>query len=123
MIISKYKEKHMTSIPDKNSVNWKQEEISSVLLKTSTKKAWRRKWQPTPAFLPGKSHGQRSLAGYSPLGRTRDGHYHHKKRLLNGERLNTFPLISRTIQGLQVLATAIRQQFGLDRNKYICFMT
>ena len=27
---------------------------------------WRRKWQPTPVFLPGKSHGQRSLAGYSP---------------------------------------------------------
>ena len=27
---------------------------------------WRRKWQPTPAFLPGKFHGQRSLAGYSP---------------------------------------------------------
>ena len=24
---------------------------------------WRRKWQPTPVFLPGKSHGQRSLAG------------------------------------------------------------
>ena len=29
---------------------------------------WRRKWQPTPAFLPGESHGQRSLAGYGPLG-------------------------------------------------------
>ena len=28
----------------------------------------RRKWQPTPEFLPGKSHGQRSLAGYSPRG-------------------------------------------------------
>ena len=27
---------------------------------------WRRKWQPTPVFLPGESHGQRSLAGYSP---------------------------------------------------------
>ena len=27
---------------------------------------WRRKWQPTPVFLPGKSHGQRSLVGYSP---------------------------------------------------------
>ena len=25
---------------------------------------WRRAWQPTPAFLPGESHGQRSLAGY-----------------------------------------------------------
>ena len=28
---------------------------------------WRRQWQPTPDFLPGKSHGQRRLAGYSPL--------------------------------------------------------
>ena len=28
----------------------------------------RRKWQPTPVFLPGKSHGQRSLVGYSPWG-------------------------------------------------------
>ena len=25
---------------------------------------WRRKWQPMAVFLPGKSHGQRSLAGY-----------------------------------------------------------
>ena len=32
------------------------------------RKSWR-KWQPTPVFLPGESHGQRSLAGYSPLGR------------------------------------------------------
>ena len=30
---------------------------------------WRRKWQPTPVFLPGKSHGRRSLLGYSPWGR------------------------------------------------------
>ena len=29
----------------------------------------RRAWQPTPVFLPGKSHGQRSLVGYSPWGR------------------------------------------------------
>ena len=28
--------------------------------------AWRRAWQPTPVFLPGKSHRQKSLAGYSP---------------------------------------------------------
>jgi len=27
---------------------------------------WRRTWQPTPVFLPGESHGQRSLEGYSP---------------------------------------------------------
>ena len=29
---------------------------------------WRRKWQPTPVFLPGESNGQRSLVGYSPWG-------------------------------------------------------
>ena len=29
---------------------------------------WRRKWQPTPAFLPEESRGQRSLASYSPWG-------------------------------------------------------
>ena len=29
---------------------------------------WRRKWQPIPVLLPGKSHGQRSLVGYSPWG-------------------------------------------------------
>ena len=34
---------------------------------------WRRKWQPTPVFFPGKSYGRRNLAGYSPWGR-RVGH-------------------------------------------------
>ena len=29
---------------------------------------WRREWQPTPVLLPGESHGQRSLVGYSPWG-------------------------------------------------------
>ena len=35
---------------------------------------WSRKWQPTPIFVPGKSHEQRSLAGYSPWGHKRVGH-------------------------------------------------
>ena len=30
------------------------------------KSPWRRKWQPTPVFLPGEYHEQRSLVGYSP---------------------------------------------------------
>ena len=30
---------------------------------------WGRAWQPTPVFLPGEFHGQRSLVGYSPWGR------------------------------------------------------
>ena len=39
----------------------------------SGRSPWRRKWQPTSVFLPGKSHGLRSLAGYSPLGSQRVG--------------------------------------------------
>ena len=30
--------------------------------------SWRRQWHPTPVLLPGKSHGRRSLEGYSPWG-------------------------------------------------------
>ena len=30
--------------------------------------SWRRKWEPTPVFLPGKSHGRWNLIGYSPWG-------------------------------------------------------
>ena len=42
---------------------------------------WRRKWQSTPVLLPGKSHGQRCLVGYSPWGRkesdtTEQLHFH-----------------------------------------------
>ena len=39
--------------------------LNCILLKTIR----RRKWQPTPVPLPGKSHGWRSLVGYSPWGR------------------------------------------------------
>ena len=35
---------------------------------------WRREWQPTPVFSPGKSHGQNSLEGYSPWVGKRVGH-------------------------------------------------
>ena len=39
-------------------------------LSLSTFMHWRRKWQPTPVFLPGESHGRRSLVGCSPRGHT-----------------------------------------------------
>ena len=37
-------------------------------------RVWRRKWQSTPVFLPGKSQGQRNLGGYSLWGRKRIRH-------------------------------------------------
>ena len=44
---------------------------------------WRRKWYPIPIFLPGKSHGQRRLVGYSPWG--------HKESDTT-EQLNNVPI-------------------------------
>ena len=38
---------------------------------------WRRKWQPIPVFLPGKSHGQRSLAGSQKSDTTQQLNHHH----------------------------------------------
>ena len=47
--------------------------------------SWRRKWHPTPVFLPGESHGQRSLADYSPWGHkesdTTESHLGHHRAL------------------------------------------
>ena len=43
---------------------------------------WRRKWQPTPVFLPGESHGQRSLAGYSPRGLKKPERLNNNKHTL-----------------------------------------
>ena len=45
------------------SANWEAEMLHSH------SKLWRWKWQPTPVFLPGQPHGQRSLTCYSPWGR------------------------------------------------------
>ena len=59
---------------------------------------WRRKWQSTPIFLPGESHGQRSLVGSSPWGRQRVRH--------NGSNLSTAPTTSSSLPGGQLLSLA-----------------
>ena len=45
-----------------------QEMFKTLVPSLGRKILWRRRWQPTPVFLPGKSHGQSSLVGYSPWG-------------------------------------------------------
>ena len=50
-----------------NSSNWcKIFHTFSIFIKTTLLTCLRKKWQPTPIFLPGEFHGQRGLAGYSP---------------------------------------------------------
>ena len=59
---------------------------------------WRRKWQPTPVFLPRKFHGQRSLTGYGPCGHKESdtpGHTAHTRE--NHER----DLDGRCLQGAE----------------------
>ena len=67
---------------------------------------WRRKWQPTPVLLPGKSHGWRSLIGYSPWchkesDMTEQLHFHFHNRAeapdsnpVTGFHLNLLPHLS-----------------------------
>ena len=50
---------------------------------------WRRKWQPTPVFLPGKFHGQKSLASYSPWGCKRVWHVLATKQTKNKNKKRT----------------------------------
>ena len=45
-----------------------QETLEMRFIPWARKIPWRRKWQPTPVFCLEKSHGQRSLVGYSPWG-------------------------------------------------------
>ena len=54
------------------------------------KLSWRRKWQPTPVFLPEKFQGERRLAGYSPWGRKESD---TTERLSTTERQKRKPLI------------------------------
>ena len=51
------------------------ERLKPQHLDSLNSKSWRRKWQPTPVLLPGKSHGQRSLVGcMQSMGSLRVGH-------------------------------------------------
>ena len=75
---------------------------------------WRRKWHPTPVFLPGESHGWRSLVGYNPWGpkeldTTERFHFH----LLQTDIQNVLiPYIERAIlSSLNCLCTFVKSQF------------
>ena len=59
----------------------------------AAKNPWSRKWQPTPVFLHGKFHGQRSLVGYSPWGHKELDmtEYTHTREIYYYERDLIFP--------------------------------
>ena len=50
----------------KKSMNLETLNVDKKIYFTMRVFCWRRKWQPTPVFLPGEFYGQRNLAGYGP---------------------------------------------------------
>ena len=88
------------------------------------KMPWRRKWQPTPASLPGKSHGQRSLVGYSPWDRKRAKHNLATKQqehtiCLNHRSFPSFAGCVRDFIEIQFISMECSQiifQFGILRS-------
>ena len=58
---------------------------------------WRRKWQPTTVFLPGKAHGQRSLVCYSPWGHRVENNFvtkqQHQQNFFKKMNISPFGLL------------------------------
>ena len=61
---------------------------------------WRRKWQPTPVFLPGESHGQRNMVGHPPQV-TKRGH----KKLDTTESLKVHSLFTSLLAAFLLFET------------------
>ena len=69
---------------------------------------WRRKWHPTPVFLPGESHEQRSLVGYGPRGRKESGTTERPYfTLLYFTILKKFPLLLKPDESLPQVPPAV----------------
>ena len=86
---------------------------------------WRRKWYPTPVFLPGKSHGQRNLAGYSPWGCkeldiTDQAHTHITTKAKNDSPSLSAAQILQNLSSMTVYPTAIVCLYlDIPQNLYI----
>ena len=80
---------------------------------------WSRKWWPTPVLLPGKSHGQRNLAGYGPRGHKES----NRTELLKHARLkNAFTVPSRlsSVQVSRSVASNSLPPHGLQYTRLPC---
>ena len=77
---------------------------------------WRRKWQPTPVFLPGEFHGQRSLAGYSPWGSQRVRHDLATKQHIHA-LTGLISLLSKGFSGVFSSATDQRHLFFAHKGR------
>ena len=75
---------------------------------------WRRKWLPTPVFLPGESHGQRSLAGYSSWGRKASYMTEHTRICCYSSNKDPYILIKLSLDILKVTEIFVKNSTSLD---------
>ena len=85
---------------------------------------WRRKWQPTPVFLPGKSYRQRSLVGYSPWGLKESDttEWHTQREQKNNSSSIIDPnlfLILDSLEKLLIVTDSLASQFATRKYTYI----
>ena len=73
---------------------------------------WRRKWQPIPVFLPGKFHGQRSLAGYSPWG--------HRAYTTEHTRIYTYIRLSKDLKSRPCRISALHNKPSENLKGVVC---
>ena len=120
----------------------KAEELE-IKLPTSAGSWRRRQWHPTPVLLPGKSHGWRSLVGYSPRGRKESGtteqllsHSHASKVMLKILQARLQQYVNRELPDVQAGFTKgrgtrdqianihwiIKKARGFQKNIYFCFI-
>ena len=88
----------------------------------SGKIPWRRGWLPTPIFLPGELHAQRSLAGYSPRGRNESD---TTEQLTHTQLVKTLGKNSSQFSHLRILNKIIfkADSFGFNQDSLLRSLT
>ena len=114
---------------------------TTAQLRSSYMLARRRKWQPTPLFLPGESHGGRSLVGYSPWSRKESDtserlHFHVLVKMLKILQARLQQYVNRELPGVEAgfrIGRGTRDQIAnihwiiekareFQKNIYFCFI-
>ena len=81
--------------------------------------AWRREWLPTPVFLPGESHRQRSLKGYSPWGCKESDMTDHTSREKKNRAEMLVNVLDDVFSNHIMPSLRVRTSYGSDKVLYL----
>ena len=84
--------------------------IDASLIPGSERFPWRKKWQPTPVFLPGKCHGQRSMVGHSSLSSSSRGSSFYSLSAIRVVSFSTFTFMAECEAELKSLLMKVKEE-------------